>query len=147
GRMGASGRADKGGADWDPGADSLPEGSYEGGGRRDLAGAPARGLDRRGESTAMLERRLLLETLPGERFELSLPGRRKRTGLIYVLILLLGAGALGLLFVIEDRKQWENTVAALSSRLEVTAKDAATREDSLRRECTEKDKVITERKA
>ena len=98
------------------------------------------------ETGVQLERELLLDDLPlgASSWE---PGRRHRTPWLVISLLVLVAGALGLLFHLEQRKGWEASIAGLRGEMESRAREATLREQGLERAVSDKEKLLGERRS
>lgn len=99
------------------------------------------------ESNAPLERQLLLAVEPG--LQESAPKLSSRQSLkrIAGASLLVGLTAILFFAFLKARRSWEDRVLAVESQLTQASKEGALREETLRRDNSQKERLILERKA
>ncbi|MBI4603345.1 MAG: hypothetical protein HY721_15445 [Planctomycetes bacterium] len=126
------------------GAASLPERLHPG--TRTAGLEPRSTAPKPPEGGMSLERQLLIEHLPGWDGG-AWPRTSRRSWHVVLGLVLAAVFALALLFFLEERKGWHDSVATLANQLETAKDEARVREEALRREGAEKERLLAERRA
>jgi hypothetical protein len=98
------------------------------------------------ETPANVERQLLLEDLPLSTNDWG-PRKPRRTPWLLIVLCFLVAGALSLLFHLEQRKGWEASMTSLRGEMETRSRESVLREQSLERLNSDKEKLLLERRS